>query len=39
MNPSVVSVKPLDGYKLAVSFDNSETKLFDVTPFLEKGIF
>lgn len=39
MNPSVVSVQPTDEYKLIVSFDNSDTKLFDVSPYLDKGIF
>ncbi|RIZ54471.1 DUF2442 domain-containing protein [Vibrio sp. PID23_8] len=39
MNPSVVSVQPSDDYTLIVSFDNSETKIFDVSPYLDKGIF
>lgn len=39
MNPSVRSVKPLPGYKLQLEFSNGEMRIFDVTPFLEKGIF
>lgn len=39
MNPCVVSVQPTGDYKLIVSFDNSDTKLFDVEPYLNKAIF
>ena len=39
MNPSVKSVQALENYKLRVEFENDELKDFDVTPFLEKGIF
>lgn len=39
MNPTVVTVKPENDYKLTITFDNGETRLFDVTPFLDKGIF
>lgn len=39
MNPSVRSVIPLPQYKLQIQFENGEQKLFDVTPYLEKGIF
>ena len=39
MNPEVQSVEPLDNYQLKVLFANGETKLFDVSPYLEKGIF
>lgn len=39
MNPCVVSVQPTEDYKLIVGFDNSDTKLFDVSPYLDKGIF
>ena len=39
MNPAVVTVKPENNYKLAITFDNGEQRLFDVTPFLDKGIF
>ena len=39
MNPTVVAVNPENDYKLAVTFDNGEKRLFDVTPFLDKGVF
>jgi len=39
MNPTVITVKPENNYKLAVTFDNGEKRLFDVTPFLDKGVF
>mgnify|MGYP000458414999 CR=1 FL=1 len=39
MNPALESVLPLPDYKLQIHFKNGEKKLFDVTPFLDKGIF
>lgn len=39
MNPTVTSVEALDNYRLKLVFDNSEAKLFDVSPYLDKGIF
>jgi hypothetical protein len=39
MNPEVQSVEPLDNYQLKVLFSNGAAKLFDVSPYLEKGIF
>ncbi len=39
MNPKVVRVKPLEDYKLFVEFENSESRIFDVSLFLDKGIF
>jgi hypothetical protein len=36
---SVKEVKPLDEYKLLVTFENGEVKLFDMNPYLDKGIF
>ncbi len=39
MNPSVINVKAENGYKLAVTFENGEKRVFDVTPYLDKGIF
>ena len=36
---SVKEVKPLDEYKLLVTFENGEVKLFDMKPYLNKGIF
>ena len=34
-NPTAVSVKPLDEYQLLVTFENKETKLFDMKPLLK----
>jgi len=39
MYPSVISVKPLENYKLELKFDDSVTKIFDLTPYLEIGKF
>jgi len=39
MNPRVKDVKPTDDYKLVLTFTNGETKIFDVTPYLDKGFF
>ena len=39
MNPHVKSVRPLDDYELDVSFENGESRRFDVKPYLSRGIF
>ena len=39
MNPRVKSVKALDSHQLGLVFENNEKRIFDVRPFLEKGIF
>lgn len=39
MNPSVSSVEVGDNYKLRIKFENGELRIFDVSPFLDKGIF
>ena len=36
---SVTKVTPKDNYNLLLSFDTGEQKLFDMTPYLDKGIF
>ncbi len=36
---SVIDVKPLDGYKLLLTFENEEKRLFDVSPYLSIGKF
>ncbi|MDR4509377.1 MAG: DUF2442 domain-containing protein [Candidatus Brocadiaceae bacterium] len=36
---SVISVKPLDGYKLLIKFENDEEKIFDVSPYFDIGKF
>jgi hypothetical protein len=39
MNPYVKNVKALDDYQLAVEFENSEQRIFDMKPYLNRGIF
>jgi len=39
MYPKIKDVKPTDDYKLILTFTNDEVKVFDVTPYLEKGFF
>ena len=39
MNPRVKDVKPNSNYTLTVTFENEEVKVFDVKPYLDKGIF
>ena len=37
--PAVSIVKPLTDYRLLLTFDNREERIFDVTPWLAKGAF
>jgi hypothetical protein len=39
MNPYVKQVKPLENYCLKLWFENEEQKIFDLKPYLNKGIF
>ena len=39
MNPYVKSVQPQDDYCLLLTFENGEKRIFDVKPYLSKGIF
>ena len=39
MNPRVDDVKPTSDYTLLLTFENGEQKIFDVKPYLDKGIF
>ena len=39
MFPGVKAVKVLPEYKLLLIFDNDESKIFDVNPYLETGLF
>jgi hypothetical protein len=39
MNPYVSSVRPLEGYRLEVLFENGERRIFDVRPYLYRGVF
>ena len=35
----VVRVEPQPGYRLHLEFENLEKRIFDVSPYLEKGVF
>lgn len=37
MNPHVVCLTPQAGQCLLLKFDNGETRLFDLSPWLDKG--
>jgi hypothetical protein len=39
MNPRIIAVQPLQDYALLLTFTNNEKKVFDVKPYLTKGIF
>jgi hypothetical protein len=39
MNPDIIKVKPEKDYRLHLWFDNGEEGIFDVKPYLDKGIF
>jgi len=37
--PAVKKVKAMDDFQLILAFSNKETRLFDMKPYLDKGIF
>ncbi len=39
MSPEIVAVKVMPEYKLCVRFGSGESRLFDVGPYLSKGVF
>ncbi len=39
MNPRVVEVKARGDFTVEILFANKERKIFDVKPYLDKGIF
>jgi hypothetical protein len=39
MNPYVKTVKALDDYQLVLLFENGEQRIFDVKPYLQRGVF
>lgn len=39
MYVGVKSVKPLLEYKLLLTFENNEQRIFDMSPYLDTGIF
>ena len=39
MNPRVTHLTPRPGHRLLLEFENGQTRLFDLTPWLDKGVF
>jgi Protein of unknown function (DUF2442) len=39
MTPKITQVEARPGHMLHVGFENGESRLFDVTPYLDKGVF
>lgn len=39
MNPYVTRAQALPEYRLRLWFDNNEVRIFDVRPYLERGVF
>lgn len=39
INPSVKTVTILDNYQLLLRFTNDEEKIFDMAPYINKGVF
>ncbi|MDO5376907.1 MAG: DUF2442 domain-containing protein [Clostridia bacterium] len=39
LSPDAVDVRVLDHYKLKVSFDNGEVRIFDVKPLLDRKCY
>ena len=39
MNPHVTRVTPQREHRLLLEFENGEARLFDLTPYLDKGVF
>ncbi len=39
MTPKITQVEAWPGHRLRVGFENGEARLFDVTPYLDKGVF
>ena len=38
MNPHIIRLAPQVDYHLLLEFDNGEKRLFDLTPWLDKGV-
>lgn len=39
MNPYVKAVRPQENYCLLLTFENGEKRIFDLKPYLGKGVF
>jgi hypothetical protein len=35
----IIKVKPLESYELLITFENNETRILDMTPFLNIGLY
>lgn len=35
----IKKINYVDGYKISLTFNNNETKLVDIEPYLDKGVF
>jgi hypothetical protein len=35
----IISVDPMEDYKLRIEFSNGRKGIFDVSPYIEKGVF
>jgi len=35
----VISVEPMDGHKLRIQLSNGKIGVFDVSPYIDKGVF
>ncbi len=39
MNPYILSVKANSKYQLELGFENGEQRIFDLSPYLKRGVF
>ena len=39
MTPKAINVEAIENYELKVTFDNGETRIFDVKPYLNHELF
>ncbi len=39
VNPYVLNIEPLDNYCLSLTFTNGERRIFDIKPYLQRGVF
>jgi hypothetical protein len=39
MSPKVSQVEALENYRLRLAFDNGEVRIFNVRPYISKGVF
>ncbi|MBO4382498.1 MAG: DUF2442 domain-containing protein [Clostridia bacterium] len=39
LGPRAVAITPREDYSLLVTFDNGETRIYDVRPLLTEGVF